>query len=246
MLLIFMAVIFSGGRAYASDTLETWDVGATDVDFYVGFDGLNASGGGSFGDIMLGYGIVERFSAYLGTTITSDEQLRDGATETYLGVFGTIVDTAFFDLDVCLQLASASGAFELAPAVELNVDADPAMKSWGGYTRIHFPVHGRREPSATMAPDVTYHIAFVLGLYRTIRDRHQILIEYALDLHPDAAPEQGGLELGAVSVGYNVQLSDSLELVSQVYADVAPVVGFGVMTGFIASFPAAHSSHAGQ
>ncbi len=229
--------------ARASDTVETWDAGATDVDFYLGFEGLNADGGGSFGDIMLGYGIVERFSAYLGTTLTSDEQLDDGAAEMYLGVFGTLVDTAHFDLDLFLHVAAGDGAFELAPAIEVNVDADPNMQTWGGYLRSHFPVHGREQPFEDMPSETTYHVAVTVGGYRTIRARHQVLLEYSVDYHPDAADDHERIELGALAAGYNVQLTDSLELVNEVYVDASAADGepwsFGIMTGFIATLPSA-------
>jgi hypothetical protein len=241
MLGLIAAGLLASTPARASDTVETWDVGATNVDFYLGFFGLNADGGGSFGDIMLGYGIVERFSAYLGTTLTSDEHLGNGATEAYLGIFGTVIDSAHVDLDVLLQVMSGAGEFALTPALELNVDADPDMRSWGAYLRTHLPVHGRPTHPVTMASDTTYHVGLTLGAYRALGDRHQLLIEYQVDLHPDPIPEQPGIELGAVAIGYNLRLTDSLELINEVYAEVAPAagerIGYGIMTGFIASFP---------
>ena len=68
-----LALLFTGiclclpGLTFAADTVETWDAGATDVDFYLGFDGLDPKRGGHavYGDIMPGYGIVEHFSVYL-------------------------------------------------------------------------------------------------------------------------------------------------------------------------------------
>lgn len=94
-----------------------------------------------------------------------------------------------------------------------------------------------------MQSDTTYHIGLTLGSYRALGDRHQVLIEYKLDLHPDPVSEQRGIELGAVAVGYNVHLTDSLELINEVYAEVSKAagerIGCGIMTGFIASFPPA-------
>ncbi len=67
--------------ARAADTTEPFDVGASDVDFYVGFDGVGQPSGEKAlsNEIMLGYGIVDRLSASIGTVLESNEQLADGA-----------------------------------------------------------------------------------------------------------------------------------------------------------------------
>lgn len=221
-------VLAAAAPARASDTVETWDVGATDVDFYVGHDGV------AFGDIMLGYGVAPRLSAYLGTTLS------DGETAIYLGVFGTPIDTDHFDLDLFLGMTNGGpglSQFELAPAIELNLDLDPDMRSWGAYLRAHLPVHGRPTTdatAATMAADATYHVAPTVGVYRSLGERHQLLLEYSVDFHPDA------VEVGGLAFGYNVAITDGLELINEIYVDIPQAgerVAFGATTGFIATIP---------
>jgi hypothetical protein len=115
----------------AADTVETWDMGATDVDFYTGFDGIGerSTNRTVYSDIMLGYGIIDRLSAYVGTTLQGNEFFGDSQARIYLGVFGTSVDTDHFNLDLFLDISAGGPAlseFRVAPAVELNYDLDSA------------------------------------------------------------------------------------------------------------------------
>lgn len=235
--------------ARAADTVETWAVGATDVDFYLGFDGIRGEQGSSYGDIMLGYGIVERFSAYLGTTLEGSEDFGDGQATIYLGIFGTPIDFDHFDLDLFLNVSTGGpglGEFELAPAIELNFDRDPDHGSWGTYLRASLPVHGREVagPMIEVEPTIesTFHVGSTLGAYLTVADGHQLLVEYGMDFHPDAAEGERGVEMGGLGFGYNVGLNDTLELITQLYVDIPQQderVEYGLMTGFIATLPSA-------
>ena len=53
--------------AQATDTTETFDVGATDFEFYMGLDGVGLSkyNGTIAGEALVGYGFMDRFSGYL-------------------------------------------------------------------------------------------------------------------------------------------------------------------------------------
>jgi hypothetical protein len=234
------------GTAHAADTVETWDVGATDVDFYLGFDGISADEGSSFGDIMLGYGILDGFSAYLGTTLEGNEHLAEGSSTLYFGIFGTALNTDHFDLDVFLRVASGGDELQLAPALELNWDLDPEMRTWGTYLRARVPLYGHEVPSPgpslTMEQDATYHVETCVGAYRTLGESHQVLVEYNVDFHPASHEDVRSVDHGGVALGYNVMLTDSVELINQVYVDVPQgdeAVAYGVMTGFIATLPSA-------
>ena len=96
----------------AADTVETWDVGATDVELAIGLDGVGpAPAERTHSAVMLlGYGIVERLSAYLGTTLEGDQVLSNGRAYVHLGAFGTLVETDHFDLDLFLDAGTAVSA----------------------------------------------------------------------------------------------------------------------------------------
>jgi hypothetical protein len=235
--------------AHAADTVETWDVGASNVDFYAGFDGIGPESANRaiYSDIMLGYGIINRLSAYLGTTLQGNESFGDGQKSIYLGVYGTPVDTDHLDLDLFLNV-SVGGAVlsevQLAPSIELNFDLDPERRSWGAYLRIGMPVYSRSRASDT-TDAVEHNPAFSAvvnpGIYLSITENHQILLEYDMSFHKWSAAEHP-VDVGGVALGYNVKLSESIELINQVYLDIphpGEPVAVGLMTGFIATLPSA-------
>jgi len=232
--------------ARAADTVETWDVGATDVDFYGGFDGIGADERSLYGDIMLGYGLVERFSAYLGTTLSASDHLTDGNADVYLGIFGTPLDTDHVDLDLFLDVGAGGDGFDefsLTPSTELNVDLKPDLGLWGLYLRAGAPIYGRLESGEDGAAE--HHRAFDVelnpGTYLNLGAGHQILLEFDMAFHPKGGADEHTVDIGGVALGYNVVLTDPIELITQLYLDL-PQAGerasVGVMVGFIATLPA--------
>jgi len=229
-LAVIVALGLGGSRAaLASDTVETWEPGATDVDFYLGVDRALSGGQGSgFGDIMFGHGLIDRMSAYMGATLQGDSDLGHGQAGLSLGVFGTPIDTRHLDFDLLLHLAAdGPGLTELcvAPGFELNVDADPDRRTWGAYLRTR--VYLRHDSS---------HVVPTVGSYRRI-DRHELLLEVEADHHAGA----GNTQLTGVALGSNRVLSPELELISQVRVTpplAGAPTGFGVVAGFIATLPA--------
>lgn len=244
-LFVLMIAVYAPARA--ADTVETWDVGATDVDFYCGFDGMGPEDGerGLYGDIMLGYGLVERFSAYLGTTLSANDHFTEGNADVYLGIFGTPLDTDHFDLDLFLDVGAGGNGFDefsLTPSTELNLDLEPDLGSWGIYLRAGVPVYGRfeQEESGNTEHQRAADVQLNPGTYLTIAHRHQVLLEYDMAFHPKAGPDDHAVDIGGIALGYNVVLADPIELITQVYLDIPQEdeqAAVGVMVGFIATMP---------
>lgn len=234
--------------AQAADTIETWDVGATDLDFYTGYNGLGGArtAHGIYGDLMLGYGLVERFSAYIGQSLKGNGYFTAGEANTYLGIYGTPVDTRHFDLDLFLGFSLGGPQYRevgLTPMMELNFDLDPNRQSWGAYVRTAFRLHGQtlgdeENPSF----EILHELTTVVGTYYTIKRKHQLLLELDFTWRTKAADGARKLEIGGVALGYNVTLSERIELISQVSLDV-PQSGerfnVGLMLGFIVTLPSA-------
>ena len=233
----------------AADTVETWGVGATDVDFYLGLDGIGLGKYEKtvFGDIMLGYGLVERFSAYFGTTLQANEYFSDGFANVYMGIFGTPVETDHFDLDLFLDVSLGGPYFDefaMSPSLELNVDLDPEMRSWGAYLRVPFPVQGRKiqpdEHPDSERFDVSFSLVATLGAYYTVADGHQILVEYDTRFHPDPEAQERQIDVGTIALGYNVVLVEAIELINHFYLDIPQddkTTALGVMIGIITTMP---------
>ncbi len=247
ILLALVLTVAQVGPARAADTIETWGVGATDVDFYSGLDGMGLSRaeGSIYGDIMLGYGLVEGLAAYVGQKITGNTFFTGGTGATYLGMFGTPVDTQHFDLDLFLgfDLGGAGySEFGVTPMVELNFDLDPNRLSWGTYVRVGFRLHGHNLSEDEENPQWETHttLATVVGTYYTIARRHQLLLEFDFAWKRLRATEEREIELGGVALGYNVTLSDRIELITQVHLDVpqpGEQISVGFMTGLIFTLP---------
>lgn len=236
--------------ANAADTVETFEPGASDVELYVGYDGigLEKEQRGVYGDMMLGYGLRDRLSAFAGVVLEGNDGFSTGATTNYIGVFGTPVDTDHFDMDLIFGVSSGGPdqMFEVRPALELNLDSDPDMAGAGAYVRAPFPIYGREVASPIHPSDdeteITIQIETTAGAYAMLAPGHQLLVEYNMGFHLDPSEDEQTTELGGVSLGYNVELADGFELINQVFADIPQGdegASFGVMTGFLATVPAA-------
>jgi len=249
------AMTIAGARAgHAADTVETWDVGATDVDFYLGWDGagLPAAEHMLSGELMLGYGIVERFSAYLGASLSADAIMTGASSEVFLGVFGTPVDTAHFDLDLFLDLRAGgmdSTGFTVAPAFEMNFDLDPDMQSWGAYVMVGFPIYGRQatQSAAEPASEAACDVEATIGTYLTLGGAHQLILSYDMFFRPRPADDERPIEVGGVALGYNVVVHDAIELITEVSVGIPQgdePVAVGFVLGFIATVPSAATAPA--
>lgn len=233
--------------ALAADTVETFDPGAANVELYFGFDGLGTSraDGSVIGDVVVGYGVADRLSAYLATSLQANGYLTNGQPRLCFGVIGTPVDTERFDLDLLLDVGAGGDGLSrlsVAPGVEANLDLDSPAGPWGLYLRASVPFDG--EGHVKSDGSIGYHTGhrFELnpGIHWAPREGHQLLAEYALAWIPGRNDEPGFWENGGAALGYNVAVSETLELITQ--ASVAPVGdrrAAGVMLGFIATIPGA-------
>ena len=235
--------------AGAADTVETWDVGATDVEFYSGVNGVGLKRADSslFGDLVLGFGLVNRLSAYVAQNITGNGFFTGGSGTTYLGIFGTLVDTRHFDLDLFLNFDLGGRGYRdlgMTPMVELNFDVDPNRQSWGAYVRAGFRLHGLNVTGDEDYPQWQTHttLTTVVGTYLTIARRHMLLLEFDFAWKHLRADGDREVEIGGVALGYNVILSSRIELINQVFFDIPqPGERFnaGFLVGFIATIPSA-------
>ncbi len=253
-ILIVAILILPTTPILGADTVETWDIGATDVDMYFGVDGLSRREKDyhAFGDIMLGYGITERFSAYLGTTLQSEDSFDNGSAHIYLGMFGTPVDTDHFDLDLFFDVSLSGQSlsqFQIGPALEINLDMSPERQSFGLYLRAGTPVYGRSistpDHQDRQGSKMTSCLETTIGAYWTIFDGHQLLAEFSMGMHPDPAQDEREFDIGGLALGYNVSVCDSIELINQAYINIpqsGESLSVGVMIGFIATMPSAPRS----
>ena len=252
-LLLLLVSVLSSRAVFAADTVETFDVGATDVDFYVGVDGLGNERYEKtlYTDMMLGYGLIPGFSAYFGAAGESNECFGDGSGNLYFGVYGTPLDSDHVDLDLFLGSDIAPGAFSLMPSLELNFDLEPDLALWGVYVRLGEVLTGRDtslpDDEETVRVDESrtrFQFAPVteltFGTYWTVAEGHQLLLEY--DMAFAHRPDEGerGAEIGGLALGYNVALGDAIEMINHLALDLpqgGENLSVGIGTGIIVTLP---------
>lgn len=232
-------------EATAADTNETYGIGASNFEMYLGLDG---AGLGKYektvwAEALAGFGITERFSGYLAALAEGNERFSAGTGGAGFGVFGTPVDTDHFDMDLFLGAGFRDGAMFLAPALELNLDARPDLALCGLYVRAEELLEGRDDSIAdetkaghSLAPTT----ALAFGGYFTFAEIHQLLLEFDTAFHHNGEDGSEAVEAGGVALGYNVQVVDAVELVTQVAVDVpqdGEDLAAGFMLGFVASLP---------
>ncbi|MBN1654615.1 MAG: hypothetical protein JXA30_12665 [Deltaproteobacteria bacterium] len=243
-----VSTIVQSGTALAADTIEAFDIGASDFDLYLGYEGLGlgSSERSVGGEAMLGYGIVDNLSAFIGTTLSGTEQLKSDSTSIFFGLFGNVVDSDHFDFDLYADFSgkNAETSFlAVIPGLEINLDRYPDLRTWGFYLRTAFPIFGREvetTPEESAETEVAISIKSTIGAYLTVAEGHQVLLEYDMNILPDPVDVDRGLDIGCLALGYNVYLMDELELINQISLDVpqkGETASLGFTIGLIATLP---------
>ena len=232
--LLFVLILLLSTGVDAADTVEPFDPGATDLEFYALVSGVDRhrSAQTVAGDMVLGWGLVPGFSAYLATTMQADGTFTGSETDLAVGVFGTIRDGRRLDIDLALAFQAPShgdGPLTLSPGLEINLDGDGR----GLYARGNLSLAGRH---ADDGPRRTTDLEATLGGYLDLGQRYQLLLE----LGAVRADGEESWTTGAAALGLNTVLSPSLELIAQVSRDIHEPRGpasLGAMLGFIATLP---------
>lgn len=247
---LFLSVAFVTGMCLtlwstevkAADTTETFDIGATDVEFAVGFDGIGKpeTERSISNEMLLGYGLTERFSTYMGASISANDRFVLESTGLNLGVFGTPIDTDHFDMDLQLEFG-VDDSFCMTPGFELNFDLEPDLAKWGLYANVQFPIYARTVGEGQNEEyRRTVDISPTFGTYYTVVPGHQLLLEFDMNAKTKTYDGEDSVEIGGLALGYNVEVIDSIELVNHLYFDVPQndeKFGVGIQIGFVGTLP---------
>ncbi len=248
---VIITLLFASTSSYAADTTETFDIGATDFEFYLGFDGI---GLGEYeksisAEGVAGYGLVENLSAYLAISGAGNEYFSNGEWGLAIGFFGTPLDSEHVDIDLFLEAGISQDDFSLIPALELNFDLDNDQSSWGLYFVVSEVLSGREKTSKTTQTEdddssTEYEFApmteLTAGTYWTVGEGHQLLLEYDMGFAHNPSEDERDIEIGAVALGYNVVLNDAIEMINQVTFDIPQEdeeFSIGISMGIIVTLP---------
>lgn len=219
--LALMALVLCCSSVRAADTLEPFAVGLSDAEVYLGFEGVGPTAKNAYGELVLGFGLLERLTFLMGGVVQHDPELSATSGELYAAMMGTVLDTDHLDLDLVLELRFTGEALDrprVTPMLELNLDRRPDMSSWGLYLRAGVPLQGRESPAGG-AWQLALQVENTVGAYRTM-GRHQLLLEYDMAFDPSPLAEQLAVTVGGLALGYNVTINDQMELISQIYLDL--------------------------
>ncbi len=221
--LVVVGLLLLALPVVAADTIETWDQGAANFEVYSGAGGLGAAEADQsiFGAAVLGWGVAERFSAYLATTLSADSFLANSETTLGFGVFGTPLDSEHVDLDIGLGMAATGPGLSqavVAPFWEVNLDQLADLGSYGMYLRGVTEVFGTK--TACNKPSRSFDVHLTLGSYYSVNSQRQWFLEYEVTIHEDPRAGDSELKAGLVHVGYNALLNDNLELITDVQVDI--------------------------
>ncbi len=234
-LAVLLLLAVSSAPALAVDSLELFDPGVSDFEFYLSLSGVGQDESAVGAETVLGIGITDCLSGQIFASGEANQYLEGAAAEFGFGIFGTPVDTDHLDLDTGLNVATGGGAhgdFALAPFIEINLDSDPEMLGYGAYLVVEEALSGS---GATIMP-VT---ALTLGAYYTVKDGHQFLAAFDVTFNHRNADERN-TDVGSIALGYNSALTDNIELITEVSFDIPQDdddFGAGFVIGFIAALP---------
>jgi hypothetical protein len=195
----FLAAALVTSPARATNTSESWGIGATDIDYAFNFHGLGAGKSAHHiaTEMLYGYGINGWFNAYMGLGLEGNTDFLITGTSPFMGVFATVVNTDHFDMDLWVSFRSVveSGEFHLAPGLELNFNADPNMQTWGLYMRVASTLGPFLDDNETRLD----HGSIVLGDNVILSKRVEILSHIITTTPQDDRPWSVGMQVGFIA-----------------------------------------------
>ncbi len=205
---------------FAVDTIETFDLGFTDFEYYHKTSNLSEDNKIFTNEIHIGMGITSIFSAHVG--ISSEKFSSNTAiTSNSFGFIFTPLDTTHVDIDFYGEL---DNSYNSLIGLELNYDLKDDLQLAGFYLDSELNFNNGYNG-----------YSFLFGSYYSLLDNLQLLIQ--LDISKN---NNENLNIGALAFGANYQLYDTIELITEFSIDIPQndeKTGYSVMLGFLATLP---------
>lgn len=210
-------------QAFAGDTTEVIDKDTLEVDPSFSIDGMGDGKPSVNTGIGIVYGVLDGFNIGASISYGSAEGMAGGNLGLGVNALWTPVDTDHFDLDVMADFDfEIGGGYSITPSVELNYDLEPDTALWGLYLRFGLPIYGGYvagdilHDEAAVEAKADVGIALTLGTYFSFAEIHQILLEGGFNVD-NLAKNLGdaGISGAFISLGYNVQITDTFELTTE-------------------------------
>jgi len=228
------AVILFPIRASALDPLETFDTGSVSLELGAGLHGF--SGGRHFEGLdfkaALVYGFCDRFTGYAAGEIGSDADFDSPRGSAAFGLIGNPLDTEHVDLFLSVEFSFGDYGAALTPGFEFQFNVFPDSKKLGFYLHVDEVLVG--DPGSA-SPSFHPFTELAAGLYWTVLEGHVLLAQFDSVVNNNPVPGQRVVDIGAVALGYNVEIANGIELLADVHCDL-PQTGEDVAFGFSVGF----------
>jgi hypothetical protein len=250
--LLFLG-LFSARPVFAIDTIENFDRGLSDYEFYLFANDLNQSGETAAigAQMTLGLGIADHISGTMTLSGQANRFLADGELSAALGLFGTPLDTNHVDIDLILETSIGPDNLSFLPAIELNFDLLPDTELWGMWLLFSVEISGHRSELPNSATpenpdentvDYEFHIQtnILIATYVTIEESHQLLLGLDMVIEHSRDARERLFSIGSLYLGYNVALNDAFELITEFSLNIpqeGESMSYGAAIGFIATMP---------
>jgi hypothetical protein len=247
---VTVLAILAGGRdAAAAGSARTYGVGILDLKVSAGFDGYNPDGykKNLFSDVVLKYGVKDRFSAYVAASILSDDYPGEKKGRAAMGLSGTPVDLRHFNVNLGFDVTVDSDRFSLVPKLQLNLDLGTRVGKMGVYFKLEESLaSSAAETGAASIRDAVNSLRFTpetgltVGTSWALVRGHQLAIEYDMDFARTRLQTPNAAEIAGISIGYNVRLTDHIKTFYKVSLDIPGAGGdfnAGLKVGFAVNLP---------
>jgi len=227
---VLLAGLLSVGSAFALDTAEPFDRGFSDFEFFFGCAGLGLDKGERrlSREVVIGVGITESFSAAFSYGLESDEYLKSEEDAFATWLFWTALDGERHDLDLF-------GGFETGGGISVGAEFNFDFQRWGFQLVVEDGIGNRGAPENE--PVNRFSIA-PLVYFDLVEGKMQLMSQIDRSYNSDASEGEDELTTGAVSLGLNIMLHDSVELITQLDYEVSSddhVSSLGINIGFVAT-----------
>jgi hypothetical protein len=237
------------------NTIELFDQKRGYFDIGLSFDGLRiarrdstlAASAISAGAVY-GKSLNEYLGGYIGMQAAGNGYFADGLGALFMGIIGTPLDLPNFDFDFLVEAGAADVALEgfyLQPGIELNYDAVADQGSWGLYLDVSELLSGIDTSSHIDNPFTpgidesparyvcTPVLTVMTACYVTTMKGQQVHVQFDQSLRHNPIPGERGYVIGVIAAGYNIMLSDYLQLTAALWYDIPQgsehgTVGIGV------------------
>ncbi len=202
---LMSALLLAASNAMALDTSEPLAHGLVDTELYFSSIGMGNKAEHRTLDqtLVLGAGLPSALNIFGIFGMGSDGDLKNGYHTYSVKLTHGTVDTEHFDLDLWLA-TQMNQALTITPGFEINIDAKDALKQFGFFTKMNFPIYA-------LDDQTTFDVIALPGIYYTFKPKHQLLAGVSMTYSKDG---EDNFRAGTAHLSYNFSVIPQTEFIA--------------------------------